>query len=178
VIGLGSPDRGDDAVGPVAARVVAALGVSGVTVIEHEDPTGLIDTWSGTGLTVVIDAVRTGAPPGTLVVLEAGADADPLVDDAWVSAGRGGTHAFGLAAAVELARALGKLPERLVLVGVEAAGFEHGAEMSAPVLAALDDVVATVLALIDGREAVDGPGSVSVPEVVERPEVVGADVSG
>lgn len=154
VIGLGSPDRGDDAVGPRVARRVARLGLPGVTVVEHEDPTGLIDLWSGSDLAVVVDAVSSGAPPGTLMVMEAGADAEPLADRAWARTGRGGTHAFGLAAAVELARALHRLPPRVVLVGVEVAAVEHGAALSDPVQASLDDVVAAVAAVVAGREAV------------------------
>jgi hydrogenase maturation protease len=154
VIGLGSPDRGDDAVGPWVARQAALLCLPGVVVVEHEDPTGLIDLWSGSDLVVVVDAVLSGAPPGTVMVMEAGADADPLAEHAWARTGRGGTHAFGLAAAVELARALHRLPRRLVLVGVEVAAVEHGAALSAPVQAALDDVLAAVVTVVSGREAV------------------------
>jgi hydrogenase maturation protease len=148
VIGLGSPDRGDDAVGPEVARRVADRHLPGVTVVEHEDPTGLIDLWDTVDLAVVVDAVRSGSAPGSLLVVEAGADAGPLADHAWARTGRGGTHAFGLAAAVELGRALHRLPRRLVLVGVEASQFEHGAALGAPVAAALDAVVATVVGLV------------------------------
>jgi len=148
VIGLGSPDRGDDAVGPEVARRVADLRLAGVTVVEHEDPTGLIDLWDTADLAVVVDAVRSGSAPGSLLVVEAGADAGPLADRAWARTGRGGTHAFGLAAAVELGRALHRLPRRLVLVGVEATQFEHGTALGAPVAAALDAVVATVVGLV------------------------------
>lgn len=145
VIGLGSPDRGDDGVGLEVARRVASLGLPGVEVSEHEDPTGLIDLWHGSELAVVVDAVCSGAPAGTVVVLEAGADAVPLVDSAWARTGRGGTHAFGLAAAVELARALHRLPRRLVLVGVEAAQLEHGTPLSDAVAGALESAVVAVL---------------------------------
>ena len=148
VIGLGSPDRGDDAVGLEVARRVADLHLPGVTVVEHEDPTGLIDLWDTADLAVVVDAVRSGSAPGSLLVVEAGADAGPLADQAWARTGRGGTHAFGLAAAVELGRALHRLPRRLVLVGVEATQFEHGTELGAPVAAAIDAVVATVVGLV------------------------------
>ncbi|RYV50822.1 hydrogenase maturation protease [Pengzhenrongella frigida] len=145
VIGLGSPDGGDDAVGLWVARRVAALGLPGVAVIEHEDPTGLIDVWGQADLALVVDAVRSGAAPGALFVLAAGADAPPLTADAWARTGRGGTHAFGLAAAVELARALHRLPPRLVLVGVEAATVEHSTSLSATVQDALPAAVAAVV---------------------------------
>lgn len=154
VVGLGSPDSGDDAVGPAAARRVAHLDLPGVTVVEHEDPTGLIDLWSDLDLAVVVDAVSSGAPPGTLLVMEAGENAGPLAENAWARTGRGGTHAFGLAAAIELARALHRLPRRLVLVGVEVATVEHGAELSPPVQAALNEVVAAVVAVVARHGAV------------------------
>ncbi len=47
---------------------------------------------------------------------------------------------MGLAEAVELARALGRLPARLVVYGIEAASFETGAEPSAAVRAAAESV--------------------------------------
>lgn len=150
VVGLGNPDRGDDAVGSVVAGLVAGSHLPDVMVVAHEDPTGLIDLWTGAEVAVVVDAVRSGASPGTLVVVEAGQGAGVLADRAWERTGRGGSHAFGLAAAVELARALHRLPPRLVLVGVEAASFEHGEPISAPVADALDGVVEAVLDVVAG----------------------------
>ncbi len=46
---------------------------------------------------------------------------------------RTSTHHLGLAEAVELARALGRLPQRLVVYGVEGASFEIGEELTAEV---------------------------------------------
>lgn len=148
VVGLGSPDRGDDAVGPAVAADVAALGLAGVEVVTHEDPTALVDLWSDRDLAVVVDAVCSGAPPGSVTVLETGGDARPLPESAWAGTGRGGTHAFGLAAAVELSRALHRLPPRVVVVGVEAAAFEHGEPLSPPVTEALPAAVHAVLAAV------------------------------
>ena len=68
---------------------------------------------------------------------------------AWAAVGRGGSHAFGLGAVVELARALHRLPPRLVVIGVEAASFEYGAPLSAPVAAAVHVAAARVLAVLD-----------------------------
>ena len=111
VVGLGSADRGDDAVGGHVARAVAALVDPGpCVVVEHEDPTDLIELWTGHDRVVVVDATWSGGPPGTLHLIETGAGRDPLPEAAWARTGRGGTHAFGLAAAVELARVLRRLP--------------------------------------------------------------------
>ena len=119
VVGLGNPDRGDDAVGAEVARAVADRGLPRVQVVEHEDPTGLLDVWAGHDPVVVVDAVRSG-----------------------------GTHAFGLGAAVELARALHRLPDRLVVIGVEADTFEYGAPLSGPVAAAVQPAADRVLAVL------------------------------
>ncbi|HET6967471.1 MAG TPA: hydrogenase maturation protease [Ornithinibacter sp.] len=166
VVALGSPDRGDDAVGGHVARAVAALGDPRVEVLEHEDPTDLVELWRGRDAVVVVDATRSGADPGTLRVLGTGAERAPLPEDAWARTGRGGTHAFGLAAAVELARALRRLPARVTVVGVEAAAFEPGTPLSPAVAAAvptavaavLDAVAATGLAGDPDRRSADVPG--------------------
>lgn len=151
VVGLGSPDRGDDAVGPEVAARVGALGLPGVDVIVHEDPTALVDLMPGIDQLVVVDAMRSGRPPGTVAVLETGAGRPPL--DARVGSSAAGTHGIGLAAAIELARALERLPGRIVVVAVEASGFDHGAEMSSRVAAAVPDaVMAAVAALAGGQE--------------------------
>ena len=48
---------------------------------------------------------------------------------------RASTHHFGLAEAVELARAVGQLPERLVVFGIEGASFGRGRGPRAPAVA-------------------------------------------
>jgi hydrogenase maturation protease len=138
VVGLGQRDRGDDAAGPAIAARVGELGLPGVRVIEQADPAGLLDAWAGGRLVVVADAVRSGRPPGTVHILHAAHGPPP----AW--AGLAGTHAFGLAEAVELARALGRLPPELVIVGIEAEHFRFGEPMSPPVAGALDTAARAV----------------------------------
>jgi hydrogenase maturation protease len=145
VVGLGSPDRGDDATGPTVVRRIAAMRLPGIRVIEREDPTSLIDMWDGFDPVLVVDAVRSGRPPGTLMVIETGSDAAPLPERTWASTGRGGTHAFGLAAAIELARALGRLPRRVVLVGIEIGGLGYGQPLSPRVAAAVNLAVEVVI---------------------------------
>ena len=143
VIGLGSPDRGDDAVGPAVARTVAAR-LPGVAVVELEDPTALLDLWAGHDPVVVVDAVRSGARAGTVHCLETGQAAPPVGSPAWARTGQGSTHAVGLGEMVELGRALGRLPQRLLVVGVEAEALDHGAPLTPLVAAAVPDAAARV----------------------------------
>lgn len=159
VIGLGSPDRGDDAVGGVVAEAVGASCLPGVRVIPLEDPMSLTQVWDGAEGAVVIDAVASGGPPGAVHVREVGQGAEPLPTHAFTAAGRGGSHAFGLAGAVELSRTLGTLPRRVTVVGVEAATFQHG-EMSPEVRGCVDDAVHAVLVAL---QDMDGEGDSDVP---------------
>ena len=158
VVGLGSCDRADDGVGPVvAARVAEAAAERGLTctrVVAHEDPTALVDLLEagdedGPATMVVVDAVRSQSAPGTVIVLEVGtSEPDAAALAVNLDPGPAGTHGFGLAGAVELARVLDRLPPHVVVVGVEAQHFEHGQPMSAPVTDALPAAVAAVLAAL------------------------------
>jgi hydrogenase maturation protease len=145
VVGLGSVDRGDDGVGPTVADLVAAAvgGFDDVRVVVHEDPTALVDLMAGHSAVVLVDAARSGAPPGTVTVHRLGPDSPALA--ARTDPGAAGTHGLGLAGALELARVLDRLPPRVSVVGIEAAGFEHGADLSPAVAGAVPDAVAAVL---------------------------------
>ncbi len=145
VIGLGSPDRGDDAVGTAVAERVRGIVGDDVEVLTREDPTALVHAWEGRHAVVLVDAMISGVAAGTVTVRRAGTRDAPLPTHAFAAAGRGGSHAFGVAGAVELARTLGTLPEHVALVGIEASTLTHG-PMSPQVTASIDDAVAAVCA--------------------------------
>jgi hydrogenase maturation protease len=145
VIGLGSPDRGDDAVGSAVAERVRPVVGDGVEVLTREDPTSLVHAWHGRHVVVLVDSMISGVAPGTVTVRRAGTRDAPLPTYAFAAAGRGGSHAFGLAGAVELSRTLGTLPEHVAIVGIESKTFDHG-PMSEQVAASIDDAVAAVCA--------------------------------
>ncbi|MEU6430809.1 hydrogenase maturation protease [Microbispora sp. NPDC046973] len=129
VIGLGSDLRGDDAAGLEVARLLRGTLPPSVAVVENSgDPAALVEAWSGAALAIVVDAVSSGAPPGTVHM--------PLHLPAR-SLPRAGSHALGLADAVALGRALGRLPGELVVAGIEGGDFTPGAPMTPQVLAAV-----------------------------------------
>jgi hydrogenase maturation protease len=146
VIGLGNPDRGDDAVGVQVAREVAAER-NGVNVLEFDDPSEALDAWDPEDTVIVTDAITSGGVPGDIHVIDA--VAQTLSTGSWAA---GGTHALGLAVVVELARSLGQLPRRLVVVGVEAAQFAHGTPLSEAVAAAVPAAAVAVFDAIDDPE--------------------------
>jgi hydrogenase maturation protease len=147
VIGVGNPYRRDDGVGPaVAARVADGLGSGDhrhVRVCEHDgEPAGLLDLWDGARTAIVVDSVRSGAAPGTV-------HRTTLHDAARAAAPRGSTHGLGLGDAVELARALGRLPQTMVVVGIEAGDTGHGSGLSDPVADAAERVAAEIVGMLE-----------------------------
>jgi hydrogenase maturation protease len=120
--------------------VAARLREAGAAVLDcAEDPTRLLDLWDGVDTVVVVDALCTGAAPGTLHRVDAGDG--PLPRDVRLAS----THALGIAEALELGRALGRAPQRVVVLGVEGASFAIGDEMTPAVAGAVDGLLAAVL---------------------------------
>ena len=132
VICLGNDLRGDDAAGPLAAERLRERGVAAVV----ESPDRLVDLFEGRDDVVIVDAVRSGAPAGTVHRLDAASA--PLPPELASPS----THLFGLSDAVELARAMGRLPAAIRVIGIEGRSFGHGEPLSPEVEAAVDAVVA------------------------------------
>ena len=147
---MGNPWRRDDAAGLVVARRLRGTLPAEVDVLEREgEPTALIDSWDGADRVWLVDAVSSGAEAGTVHRVDASRDALPA------ELFRTSTHHVGLAEAVELARALGRLPERIVVYGVEGERFDVGDELTPSVGDAVEQVVRAlreeVLACTSGR---------------------------
>jgi len=132
VICIGNPWRGDDGAGLAVARELAGTLPAEVELLEREgEPTALIDAWDGADAVWLVDAVSSGAAAGTIHRLDASAAELPA------ELFRASTHHVGIAEAVELARALGRLPERVVVYGIEGQSFAVGGELTAMVSAAI-----------------------------------------
>jgi hydrogenase maturation protease len=151
VIGCGNADRGDDGVGLAVARSVEAAAVPGVRVVTGtSDPASLMDLWAGVDEVVIVDASSSGRPPGTVRRLDP--TTEPVPARPAVS-----SHALGLAEAVELARALGRFPARIVVYTVEVEGCAHGAGLSPAVAASAPAVAEEILAQV--RQTNSGRGT-------------------
>jgi hydrogenase maturation protease len=143
VIGVGNPLRHDDGAGLEVARALRRRAPAArVEVCEHEGETlGLLVRFEDADAVVIVDAVRSGAAPGSVRRVEA--TGEPVPAELRSSSS---THAVGLAEAIELARALGRLPERVILYGLEGARFDAGSGLSPAVGAAVPALVEEVLA--------------------------------
>ena len=139
LIGVGNRDRADDGVGPAIADRFA--GSAGVDVLVREgDLADLALAWAGYRAVIVVDAAA-GRPVGSITI-----------DDAASAGGSGSpqvsTHGLGLAEAIELARRLGRMPSRLVVIEVGGRDFGLG-PMSRPLERALDGVVECVACVVE-----------------------------
>ena len=132
IIGVGNEFRGDDGVGIVMARRVGGVEASG-------EGASLMDLWQGEDRVLIIDAVQSGAKAGTVYRIDAARETVPTGFFHYSS------HLFGVAEAIEMARVLRRLPEQIILFGVEGRSFGMGDPLSAPVEAALEELEKRIL---------------------------------
>jgi hydrogenase maturation protease len=137
-IGIGSLERGDDAIGRLIARRLKARGLPGVVELDGE-VAALLESFDGAEAVYIADAASFGAEPGTLRRFDA-AEGELPAGLASFS-----THGLGLAQGIELARALKRLPPRCLIYAVEGRCFEIGAPLSPEVEAAAAEVERRIL---------------------------------
>ncbi|HSP09614.1 MAG TPA: hydrogenase maturation protease [Candidatus Dormibacteraeota bacterium] len=137
VAGLGNELRGDDAAGLLAARGIRALLLDNVDVEEHSaDVAALADSMARHDQVVVIDAVVSGAPPGTVRELDPGSA---------VTRSQASSHGLGVVEALAIAHALGAKPH-VRLIGIEGGQFELGTKPSPAVSRAARMIAAHIAA--------------------------------
>jgi hydrogenase maturation protease len=116
----------------------------------------LLELWSDADLAVVLDAVHAHpGEPGRIHELTQHRDAEPGVVDAAADRPGPSSHALGLGHAVDLARALGRLPQLLVVIGIEGEDFSLGQGLSPAVRAAVPAAAARVRARLRSFESED-----------------------
>ena len=137
IIGVGNRARRDDGAGP--AVLDALPDRQGIETVEVAgDCVRLIDLWDGRHDVVVVDAAHSGAVPGTVLRFDAVATHIPR--DTFIHT----SHAFGVAEAVAMARLLGRLPENLIIWGVEGKDFRFGTDLTPAVRKGAAEVAARI----------------------------------
>jgi hydrogenase maturation protease len=150
VVGIGSPIRGDDGVG---LRVVQHLQAGGLPpgVEALELGTGglaLLDVLAGHDHLVIVDAIVSGAAPGTVMVLTG--------QDVARTAHLGEGHEADLPTVLELSRrGLGAdMPAEVVVVAIEAGDvLSITEELTPAVAAAVDEAAERVRAIVESTDA-------------------------
>lgn len=125
LIGVGNPYRRDDAIGLLAVRAVEDRLIAPFRQIQTSgEGTEIMQLLESAQAAIIVDAVNSGAFPGTIHSLDASSESIP--SDFFNYS----THAFSVAEAIEMMRVLGTLPPHVVLVGMEGADFSAGEGLS------------------------------------------------
>lgn len=142
VLGAGNILLSDEGIG---VRVIEALearyDVPGSVEILDGGTCGmdLLDVVAGRDHLIIVDAVNTGSPPGTLVRLR---DAD--IPAAFRT--KSSPHQLGLQDVLALLRLLETAPRHVTVIGVQPASLDLSLELSPIVAGRLDEMVEMVLA--------------------------------
>jgi len=141
VIGLGNDHRGDDGSGLAVVRALRSR-LAGLARVAECGSGGiaLLELWRDADHVLVVDAVKSGAAPGTVHRFDAGDGFSPGFRAAT------STHGLSLAEAVALGRGLGCLPRRLVVYGIEADNVEMGDGLTGPVATAVREATERIAA--------------------------------
>jgi hydrogenase maturation protease len=157
IVGIGNTWASDDAVGPKVVRRLQnqpppisrqplqqtngdepEAEVRPVVIFQTlaQPPVELLDLMEHCDILIVVDAVISGAPPGTI-------HRHLWSPDLLSSRGqeRASSHGLGLREMLELAAKLEQLPAKVVLFGIEIKSTELGHGLSAEVAEALPQVV-------------------------------------
>jgi len=136
IIGVGNEYRRDDGAGLEVALRIDKLNLPQVRVLTHSgEGASLLEHFREADLVIIIDAAQSESSPGTVHFFDA--VNSPIPSDFFNYS----THAFSVAEAVELARALNKLPARLFIYGIEGTDFSAGVGLTEAVQLSVDTVV-------------------------------------
>ena len=139
VIGIGNAYRSDDGVGPAVARALQTKNLPCVQCKEDlGDTLSLIEQWDTADTVILIDAVCSGAEPGTIYRFDALAQPIPT------SVSLRSTHSLSLADALSIAAVLHRLPSRLIVYGIEGKHFGTGVRLSSQVEDAMKTIIEQV----------------------------------
>lgn len=142
VIGVGNSDRGDDGAGLQLVELLEA-GRTAATRLHtarcQGDLTQLLDLWAAQDEVIVADMITLqDAAPGEVCWFDVGSEPLPYAVAC-------SSHSVSLAQAIELARTLGRMPQRLQVVGIVGSMTELGQGLSAPVAAAVRKLAGQLL---------------------------------
>lgn len=166
VLGIGTDSRTDDGVGlDIAEALDGDPGIDADIRAWPGELTGLLGLFRDRELVVLVDAVRTEAPGGTVLRWELG-DGPSFPSVPAVS-----THGLSLATVLELGRTLGQLPRRLIVYGVAIDEIGTGTGRTPAVRAAVEIVRSRILAELTDHAA----SAARPPSSSGRPVPVGRD---
>ncbi len=141
VIGIGNRFRRDDGSALKVLEELAGRVPDSADLVESDgEPTRIIDAWDGAELAVIVETIRRGDAPGTVVAIEWDVGQPPPTPHR-----EHGSHSLGILEAIELGRAVDRMPRRLRLVGIEPLELGWGEGLSDPVAGSIGGAARVVL---------------------------------
>jgi hydrogenase maturation protease len=141
-IAIGNRYRRDDGVAIALAGRLQAEGSPDFDFVEvSDDVIRLVDLWENREFVIVADAVIAGQEPGTIY------RRDPIASQLprhWF--GISSSHQLGIVEAIELGRAMRRLPRRMLFVGIEVQDVAPGEGLTPEVELALTPALHVVKA--------------------------------
>ncbi len=137
IIGIGNANCGDDAAGCLVAEALRGRDLSAVQILNASgEPADLLEKFPTDGVLIFVDAMAEVAECGRIRKMDTSNDALPI--DAFSSYS---THGMGLPEAIEMARALGRLPPAVIVYGIEGRNFQPGDPLSPEVEEGIERLV-------------------------------------
>ncbi len=144
LIGIGNPFRSDDRAGLEVAQRVQRSANDRLKVLQITgNPLALLDAWEGYSDVLLVDAVSSKSQTGPFQIIDAVQQTIPA------GLFNTSTHNISVAEAIEMARNLGQLPERLKVYGIAGQNFQFGETLSSHVDGAIEEVVRHILSYIE-----------------------------
>lgn len=134
VIGIGHPDRGDDAAGLLVVHLMMREHPTSDLRTHTGDGISLMDQWDGADSVILVDAMDSCDPPGVVRRFEKPSALETVEFPH-------STHRFGLAEAIQMAAQLGRLPPQWIVYGIAGRAFRLGDHISPGVEEAVHIVV-------------------------------------
>jgi len=149
IAGVGNILLGDDGIGPYVVRKLAANYVfeEGVELEDLGTPAlDFIDHIAGLDALIVVDAVKNGEAPGTIVLY---GKAELLRHSPTL---RMDPHSPALIESLMAADLFGQSPENVILVGIAGESYSPTCAISPAVAAAVDAAIRRILQLLDSLD--------------------------
>lgn len=149
IIGVGNELLSDEGLGVHVVRALRKTQLpSDVSLLEvGTRGLELRDAGEGFEKLVIVDVVRSGVLPGTIGRWQVAKDVDEAAPS-MVS-----LHEMDLMMVLKIGRATGKLPDDVIIIGIEPKTLERGVELSPELKVKLPDLVSMVLKEVSATDA-------------------------
>jgi len=142
IVGCGSPDAGDDALGPIVADSLRERLPAEVEIkTDYAGGANLLDWCEGVEMLILVDAALATAD---FAVGEWRRLCFPFERECLRTLAFHNTHSLGLAEALDLASSLGRLPKEVLIFAVAGGQFELGTGLSPAVQRSVSKVRSAV----------------------------------